>query len=193
MRFRCRRPRLALAPHRCSRGVLRERSPPRRARAARTRAPRAALADAGVELRADAIEQIRRQRGHSSNGSGPRRGAETLSGTAAPGDRRDMIPSRPPPALGRSREVRAGNTERSKPQTPRPRPRAPSPGQQPQTVGGDPSSGYDLLGVYQASTPEHNPGLSARDRCVRDIHHFHGFRVLGPPRCAAVRSSVHDS
>jgi hypothetical protein len=151
------------------------------------------LADAGVELRADAIEQIRHQRRHSSNGSGPRRGAETLSGTAAPGDGRDMIPSRHHLSWAARARCERGTRRDSKPQTPGPRPRAPNPGQQPQTIGGDPSSGYDLLGVYPASTPEHNPGLRARDRRVRDIHHFHGFRVLEPPRCAAVRSSVHDS
>jgi hypothetical protein len=127
-RFRCRRPRLALAPHRRSRGSLRGRRAHSRAQC-RPAAPPASdrlrgaleplelahrgpqLADSGVELRADAIERIRHQRGPQLKRERPAARCGDPVGHRCSGRRARHDSLTTPPALGRSREVRAGNRE----------------------------------------------------------------------------------
>jgi hypothetical protein len=45
----------------------------------------------------------------------------------------------------------------------------------------------------QAASRAAQPWLSADNLLVRDICEFQGFRMLEPPRCAAVSHPVHDS
>jgi hypothetical protein len=109
----------------------REQSPPRRDRAARTRAPPVAAR----EMRASSSLRMRSSRsgirGVAAYGGRCAARCGGLSVTAASGDGRDMIPSRRPPALGRSREVEAWNTRGSKPRPLGPRQRALGPGPAP--------------------------------------------------------------